>query len=52
MAIFVTFGDKLGYAFFTAQMIRDHAGKLPCKIKALEGFSTREILAPKMQFRP
>jgi hypothetical protein len=42
MAIFVTFGDKLGYASFTTQLSPGHGGKLPSKIKLLEGCPQRK----------
>ena len=47
MAIFVTFEDKLGYAFSALHAIQWDDGKLPCKIKVLEGPGQRNFWHPK-----
>jgi hypothetical protein len=47
MAIFVTFGDKLGYTFSALHTIQSKGGILPSKIKVLEGHEQRNFWHPK-----
>jgi len=47
MAIFVTFGDKLGYTFSALHTIPSEDGILPSKIKVLEGHGQRNFWHPK-----
>ncbi len=43
MAIFVTFEDKLGYILSTVYEMQNKGGRLPCKIKVLEGHQQRNF---------
>ncbi len=47
MAIFVTFGDKLGYTLAVLHAIQCEGGILPCKINMLEVDEQRNFWHPK-----
>jgi prepilin-type N-terminal cleavage/methylation domain-containing protein len=47
MAIFVTFGAKLGYTLSAVYAMQCEGGILPCKIKVLERHGQRNFWHPK-----